>query len=98
MSRFFFHLYGHDGLSPDLEGRELTGIDRLGPAALKEARAIIAADVPNGVVRLDARIVVTDERGTIVHRLAFADAIELVPPVETGDRRIGPPPHRRSEP
>lgn len=80
MPRFFFHLHGHDGLSSDLEGRDLTGIDRARPAALKEARAIIAAEVLHGIVRLDARIDVTDERGTIVHRLPFADAVEFVRP------------------
>ena len=80
MARFFFHLYGHDGLSIDHEGRDLTGVDRAGPIAMKEARAIIAAEVLQGVVHLDTRIEVADANGAIVHRLPFAEAIEFVRP------------------
>jgi hypothetical protein len=46
---------------------------------LVEARAIIAEEARHGRIMLDKHIDVENDCGGIVHRLSFADAIEIVP-------------------
>jgi hypothetical protein len=48
--------------------------------AIAAARSLMSADVLDGCLRLDLHIDVEDEHGTIVHRLPFPDALEIVPP------------------
>jgi hypothetical protein len=77
---FFFHLRDGDDILLDPEGREIQGADAIAAAALREARSIIGDDALKGCIRLDQRIDVEDELGTVVHSLDFADAVEIVLP------------------
>lgn len=47
--------------------------------ALRAARDCIAGDVMNGRIEFKYRIDVEDDRGTVVHSIAFIDAIEIIP-------------------
>lgn len=77
MARYFFHLQdGVDALL-DPEGRELDA-DQISAAALGEARAMIAADALSGRIDLNQSIEVKDSAGKVVHRIEFADAVELM--------------------
>jgi hypothetical protein len=75
MAHFYFHLHDRAGFTPDDQGRECEDLEQVSQAALKEARALICADVETGVLDLGARIEVADGRGHIVHRLLFRDAV-----------------------
>jgi hypothetical protein len=48
--------------------------------ALRAARDCMAGDIQNGRLDLHYRIDVHDESGKIVHRLAFADAVDVLTP------------------
>lgn len=74
MALYYFHLRDGADVLLDPDGRELAEGDIVS-AALTEARAMIAADVLEGRVRLDQQIEVHDAAGTIVHRLPFEDAV-----------------------
>jgi hypothetical protein len=79
MSRYFFHLIDSIDKILDPEGAELTP-DAIVGVALVQARDCMAADVKNGRLDLHYRIDVHDERGELVHSLAFADAVEIAQP------------------
>lgn len=76
MAVYFFHLCDGADVLLDPDGRELDG-GSIAAAALAEARAIIAADVRGGQIRLDQEIEVQDAAGNVVHRLAFEDAVRV---------------------
>jgi hypothetical protein len=80
MPLYFFHLRDGVDVLLDGDGREFDDIDAVAKAALVEARAIIAEEARNGRIMLDQHIDVENDAGRIVHRLSFADAIEIVPP------------------
>lgn len=77
LQTYFFHL--RDGMNDllDPEGRRLPSLDAVAAAALLEARAIISADAQAGMIILNRAIEVEDERGKVVHRIDFADAVEI---------------------
>lgn len=75
--RYFFHLRDGRNLLLDPDGRVLPDLKAVAAAALLEARAIIGADAKTGTMALDQRIDVEDEAGTIVHSLAFKDAVRI---------------------
>ncbi len=77
MALYFFHLRDGIDVLLDPEGRELAGVDEVAGAALLEARSIIAEDAREGRIALDQHIDVVDQSGSLVHRLRFADAIEI---------------------
>jgi len=78
MPQFFFHLRdGHDVLL-DGEGIELAGLEAAAAQALKEARSLISHDALEGRINLRQRIEVEAPAGTVVHRLEFVDAVEIV--------------------
>ena len=76
MPILFFHF--HDGVERlnDPEGAELTP-PQARARALKEARALIAHDVLNGIVDLGHRIEVEEADGTLFQTLRFRDAVEI---------------------
>ena len=76
MPLFYFHLRDGADVLLDPDGRELDQ-SAIAAAALAEARAMIAADVLEGRVRLDQQIEVLDSAGTVIHRLPFEDAVTV---------------------
>ena len=84
MALFYFHLRDREDVLLDPEGRELADAEAIAQAALREARAIISDDALAGRIRLDQQIEVHDAAGRIVHRLPFADAVEIVPSCPEG--------------
>lgn len=79
MPLYFFHLRnGHDLLT-DPDGRSLVLADVAG-AALTEARGLISADALTGAIHLNQRIEVEDDKGRVIHRLNFWDAVAVTRP------------------
>jgi hypothetical protein len=76
MAVYYFHLCDGIDVLLDAEGRELER-DAIPAAAMAEARAIVAADAIAGHIRLDQNIDVHDAAGTVVHRVAFEDAVHV---------------------
>jgi hypothetical protein len=76
MARFFFNLHGAEEL-PDAEGVELPNLAAVRRRAIDEARALLSADVLTGEIRIDRHFAVTDEGGSIVLILMFADALTV---------------------
>lgn len=79
MAVYYFHLRDGEDCILDEEGRELDDEAAIAAAALAEARGIISHDALRGEIRLTHRIDVLDAAGNVVHRLAFADAVRIVP-------------------
>jgi hypothetical protein len=80
MPHYFFHLRDGEDVLLDTDGREFADIEAVAKAALVEARAIIAEEARGGRILLDKYIDVESASGAVVHRLSFADAVEIVPP------------------
>jgi hypothetical protein len=76
MAIYYFHLCDGVDVLLDPDGRELDPLT-VQQAALVEARAIIAADVGTGHIRLDQQIEVHDTEGEMVHRIRFEDAVTV---------------------
>jgi hypothetical protein len=77
MPRYYMHLVDSVDMLLDPDGIEAT-FEAIPAKALASARDCIAGDVRNGRVDLRYRIDVHDENDRIVHRLLFADAVELL--------------------
>jgi hypothetical protein len=77
MPRYFMHLIDHTDVILDPEGVELA-LKQVSSATLEAARDCMAGDVHNGQLDLRYRIEVQDENGTTVHRLPFAEAVEIL--------------------
>jgi hypothetical protein len=78
MTQYYFHLHnGHDILL-DAEGMELDDLDAVTVQALREARSLISHDALDGRINLKQHIEVEAPVGTVVHRLEFIDAVEIV--------------------
>lgn len=78
MPRYYIHLVDGEDFTLDPDGTELA-LDAIEGYALLNARGCIAGDVQNGLIDLHYRLEVHDELGQVVHRLAFADAVRVVP-------------------
>lgn len=76
MAIYYFHLCDGVDVLLDPEGREVAD-DAIEEAALAEARAIIAADVRGGHIRLDQLIEVQDVAGKVMCRVHFEDAVTV---------------------
>ena len=79
MARYFFHLRDSIDEVLDPEGVELPA-DAVAEAALTAARDCMAGDVKAGKLDLRYRIDVHDGDGDVVESVAFADAVEIIPP------------------
>ena len=79
MARYFLHLIDSVDILLDPDGVELPP-DAIEDVALRSARDCMAGDVRSGRIDLRYRIDVEDERGKVVHRLPFSDAVEIVAP------------------
>lgn len=77
MPVYFFHLRDGDDVLLDPDGRALSGPESIAECALAEARALIGDEARLGRIRLDQRIEVEDAEGRVVHRLPFAEAVEI---------------------
>jgi hypothetical protein len=78
---YFFHLRDGIDILRDPDGRDLADVAAAAAHALTEARALIGADALGGRINLRPCIDVEDGAGEIVHRLSFADAIDIVRPL-----------------
>ena len=79
MPRYFMHLIDSTDVLFDPDGTEMPR-DAVERAVLRAARDCMAGDVHNGRLDLRYRIEVHDERGTVVHRLMFPDAVQVLAP------------------
>lgn len=77
MTVYYFHLRDGQGRLLDPLGRTIDDSKELGAIALREVRALIAEDVLKGNLDLNQRLEIEDDAGTIVHRLRFADAVDV---------------------
>ena len=77
MPLYFFHLRDNADVALDPEGKEMPAeaVDRM---ALRSARDCMAGEIKSGQLDLRYRIDVHDERGALVHRLRFADAVRVI--------------------
>jgi hypothetical protein len=77
MPIYYFHLCNGGDVLLDPDGQMLVDMGAVIAMALREARAIIGADALQGKIGLGQRIEVENERGAIVHRLQFEDAVQV---------------------
>ena len=77
MALYFFHLCDGGDTLLDAEGREIADLALIPAMTLKDARGMISADALEGRLDLSAFIQVRDNSGTLVHELAFRDAITI---------------------
>ncbi len=76
MTLYFFHLHECGLLTSDKEGREMPVAADLHAAAVREARAIMCAEVREGRLCLSCRIEVADEDGPVMF-VPFRDAVAV---------------------
>jgi hypothetical protein len=79
MPVYYFLLRDGQDVLLDPDGRDLATTAEVVAATLQEARELIAEDAREGEIRLDLRLDIEDGEGGIVHSLAFADAVRVVP-------------------
>ena len=79
MPMYYFHLRDGQDILLDPEGRDLASLPEVMAVTLREARELISHDAREGHIRLDLRLDIEDGERRIVHSLAFADAVRIVP-------------------
>jgi hypothetical protein len=77
LALYFIHLLNGQERILDKAGVELDGLPAVKAQALREARAIIAADAIDGVIDLGQRIEVQDSSGKAIYKLDLADAVTI---------------------
>jgi len=82
MPQFFFHLTNQVA-ARDHEGREMADLDEAIAAAISDIRSILCDDARRGRLDLRGRIDIADETDTILHSVAFGEAVELLLPGES---------------
>jgi hypothetical protein len=78
MSKIFFRLRNGNTILADPEAVEVAP-DRIAIRALAEARSLIADEALQGLIDLRQRIDAEDEAGSILHSIAFANAVRIIP-------------------
>ena len=79
MAHYFFHLRDGEDILLDPEGCEVADLAAIVAKALLAARSILSAEALEGRIPFNMRLDVEDDVGAIVHSLAFADAVVIVP-------------------
>lgn len=77
MPRYFFNLHECGTATLDEEGTVLDGVDVARARALRQARAIMSAEVEEGRLCLSCNIEVLDERREPVLNVPFREALSL---------------------
>ena len=79
MSTFYFNLHNSDGWTRDQEGQDLHGTSEAIRQALKETRALIAADVIAGrPIVMSSFVAVNNQNGVEIGRVGFAKAFSFI--------------------
>lgn len=76
MQRYFFHVYD-DIVSLDEEGQLAEDLRAAQEIALDSARDLVCGQVARGYLNLDNYIVIANEAGQELARLAFREAFEI---------------------
>lgn len=77
MARYYFHLHECGRIIHDDEGSELPTLDAARDRAVREARAIMSAEVAQGRLCLGCNIEVLDVRGRLAANIPFKEALAL---------------------
>jgi len=77
MPRYYFHLRNTHDLVLDPDGKEFSVRSQINDEAIREARAIISADVLEGFVDLDQKIEVYDENELLICSIPFSRAVRI---------------------
>ena len=77
MPRYYFHSRNGAGYSQDPHGFEVADVDEAHHAAVRSARAIIAADARLVVLDLTTTIEVEDQHGKRVLTVRFDQAVSI---------------------
>jgi hypothetical protein len=78
MGKYHFHLWDGTTLIHDPEGADLVDMAAVRERALQTARELLAEEICDGKLPLYMRLDVEDEGNRIVHRLSFADVVQIL--------------------
>jgi hypothetical protein len=79
MPRYFFHICNGTGFIEDEEGREVEDAKAARRIAIKEARAIMADELRDGVMHLSSFIEVQEEGSADSFVVPFAEVVDIRP-------------------
>ena len=77
MPRYFFQLLECGTIFDDPEGQELTDLPAAHAVALTAARGMMSEEIRHGTLCLSCVIVILDDRGHELERVAFRDAVSV---------------------
>lgn len=77
MPRFYLNIDNSNGVTPDEEGQEFSGIEDARQAALAGIRSILAAEVAAGRLDLGGRIDIVDSNANLLLSIAFVEAVDV---------------------
>jgi hypothetical protein len=77
MPHYFFHICNGTGFVEDEEGRSLADPALARAAAFREARAIMAEEMRDGVLNLASFIEVEDKEAGTAFTVTFAEAVQI---------------------
>ena len=77
MPLYHFNVHNGRGEVPDDEGQCLADDEAARTEAVIGVRSLLAADLMEGYLDLEGRLEVTDETGTLLFTIAYADAVEV---------------------
>lgn len=77
MPRFFFHIYNGHGNTLDDAGTDLADQASACRLAIDSVRSMVSEDARRGLIDLNGRIDVTDNRNNVLLTVEFAEAFDL---------------------
>lgn len=77
MARYHFHQRRGSVLIKDDEGTELPGLEVARAEAIASAREAMRETIEQGYIPLSWAFEISDDRGRVILRVSFADAVQL---------------------
>jgi hypothetical protein len=77
VARYFFIVHDAGGQADNVEGLDLADLESARSKAITGARSMMSDSIGRGEIDLTAFIVIEDEKGTEVERVAFSEAISV---------------------
>lgn len=84
MPRYFYHRYDASCVIKDTRGAVEYSSARARWKAIQIIRSAVSEALRNGILDLSGEIVVTDEKGDLLHEISFGEAFDVYLPPALG--------------
>jgi len=78
MPHYHLNIHNGHGPVPDEEGAYYRDLDAARQEAIRGVRSMLSAEALEGEINLDGHLDITDDRGTLIEKVLFTEAVKIV--------------------